>query len=584
MNINVDKNSILKLALGKVSQGEFFEALKLFSQVDSYESDLNRVGCLAMLGDKPYAWDAYRKVRIKYGSTHNCHADQLLTGDALDEIVDYTDHDLPVEQKARADDRISADADWLGFFTKAGNPDFQEAGLDLDFYQDALDWDDPNFSENNFYDINSQEYRTSLRLALEKAYLDEKKGKFKQLSKRFLSLDAPDFETVEAQIILSVYRKEFKNGVKFARKYVEFQDGFTTAGVGAAIDAVLGAGVTSHNKDLLKKLLEIAENDRGEYCVYDLVNYSRLALTEFEDTEKSYVFATELYKKLSFCGIDALKICLCAFYNYGKVEEARQVAVDILNAVPDDVFANGFFMFLNTDFGDKPPMLLDMADKADRFFWVPLAFFYASRISLSQHVKDGRLILDTECYLPLQTIVNFYKKSVICGDIEAFARSAELTHKLIYSAIPTNNDEFFVFAKKVMFSLLNDPVILESIITKAVRLGMREDVYLCLCEDVRMLDLSCLTETDDRFLRTLALVATIGQADVAELQKNFAALKAAVEIGDDSDTTRCVAYALLAMSSKKRDPAIEDAFGEFDKKLYKEYRNYCKQQKKATNK
>lgn len=553
MKIELNNDSLFKLALDKAKNAEYYEALCLFTKIGTYEADINRVGCLAMLDETPYAWEAYRLLISKYYDTHNYHYDVSRTGLAAKDIAQHVERTTPNEHKRPSPKKLYAVGDLLGMYESM--LDFEGyPALDLNFEDDCLNWEDRYFEDGAFFDVSTQKYRDVLRYKVERAFLDDNKEKFNKYSEILLSLNATDIDTVEAQLAVAFYKKNPVVAARIAHKYSRLKE-HTPHGIGNALDCLaMQTELSSADKKALKRMIDAVVACKADICVYDLCEAMQLSLRHFADMDTCLLLAEEIYDRKGYCGIDALKVCACAFFNAGKMDMCHKVAQDILRAIPDDTFAKLLLMLLSNGLPQScEPCYLDIAARDERYFWVPSACYLAAQLALQNALVDNNLSITEELLPCLDAIANSYKLSVMRGDVDEAHAQVELLHGLCTQATFAD-DVYFRFASRQLRSFDTDPAFLEALLMGLVQRRIKKDVLVSVRTRFCMLRLSQVTQDDPRFWNALALYATIRVVDdVTELQNWFEKIVAVVDVANDHDGIWGLTYALLVLTGADRN-------------------------------
>ena len=234
MKIELTDKTKMHTALSLADKGQFYDALCIFSQVDSYESMINRIMCLCQTEDSAYAVDVYRLAKQKYGLTHALYTDCMKLAEnfsALKSVVQFCEPDRTVTLKYEG--TIHADKSLLVNFYDEFDDNYPSP--DLNYAGDTAMFDDPQYASNNFYDVKSVKYLESLRVNMERCYRGGDDEGAEKYAQRLLDADTDHIPTLEAQISLALYREDYKKGVRFAKRLAN-TDGGSYASIGGAIE------------------------------------------------------------------------------------------------------------------------------------------------------------------------------------------------------------------------------------------------------------------------------------------------------------------------------------------------------------
>ena len=245
MTIEINDNVRMAAALDQVAKGNFFEALCLFARVDTYESMLNRIGCLCHLFDSGYSLETYRRFLAKYYFTHNCLHDLGKLGDFVVNTLGYKDGDREIDTESFDEKKISADEGLIGDY---------EPSIDFDYDSFLSNFEEPDDEPiRGFCDVRSTEFFFRM---IERIHGESDKGNLKKVDEimaELLTFDSEDEAVLEGQMLICLAERDYERGAQFAEKLVDLKYLTSYRAITIAV------GLLSHNdqrKDALEKALK----------------------------------------------------------------------------------------------------------------------------------------------------------------------------------------------------------------------------------------------------------------------------------------------------------------------------------------
>ena len=576
MNIELNDNVRMLTAIGKVSEGKYFDALCLFARVDSYESMLNQIGCLCHLSDTGYAVELYRRLLAKYYLTHNCFSDLKRVSAQTVDLLSFFDSALKKDEFD--EDKISCDVNLIADFTRS-----EEDSAYDDFYDE---YEDIPF-DSGLCDVHSTEYFFRM---IQRVQDESEKGNLKKaekIIKELMEFESDDEAVLEGQMLLCLAERNFENGSKFAEKFaaLEHCDSYR----GTAVAVALLSGSNKHKETLhkmLNRMLEFAD----EIADSDLMEYAEIAEGSFETDEVTARFAELLVSRHKHIGCEALRVAARIFCNMGLKKQARDAILTLLSAAPWDSYATVMLMFVDSGIDaklDKAFTNINLVRHLD----VPSQFAVIAEYNLIQRMeksmKTGEpCILTGDDYKLLHCIANVCKTHVYRGNSEKFVNDATVLATILTTFEPQNKTEFFEFAGQQLCSFMPEAPVQKDILLRLINLGYRDKVLISVEKGYYALDLSKLTLNDEKFLDAFSLCAVLRRVDVRKLQRSYAKIKKLVDFNeitkDDAvyDEVHQLAYCMLAISYKDFvESTVADYFSNGEDLLYFVYLDHLAREK-----
>ena len=566
MKIEISDNVLMQAALGKVEEGEYFDALCLFARIDSYESALNQIGCLCELRDVGYAIDLYRKLLANFCFTHNVYTDVRSLGDATEILMAYFGNEPKGEFLLQDDNKYTAKEELLGYYPV----DFDESlfGMeDIDYLADTLSEGFNDTHKSMFYDVKSTDYFRNVRIRMEKAYVDGNFAKGRELQRQYLEIDTDDLETLEVQLFLCLTQQQWKAGVKYALKVANKSDAtYRVMGAAAQILARV-EGYEDVCFQLLNKLVEYGE----EISDVEMMDYVQIAATKLGYGELTLNLCNILYSHYKDAGCSALNLCARVYLNCRQQQKAREAVLTLLRAVPWDSAAVTLLSYVN----NGVVLQLDNVsgyNSLARHFDVPTQLSVVAQYSVLKQLEEKQYALAIDNYPYIDCLSKLCVSEIVKGNAEKFLSEAMVLSAIINSVDPVDKDSFVRLLKEQLCKPLPEPTVNKDFLAKLISLQCKDKVLIALNRGFYTLNLSTLTLAKDKtFVAAFSLCATLRKIDVKRLEKAYKSFKAIYDkqLGDDADAARQLAYCLLAMGYKTFAQSNESAyFGEDERLLY----------------
>lgn len=570
MKIEFSNTTKMRAAIGLANKQRFYDALCLFAQLDSYESLLNQIACLCEMEDTPYAVDLYRLAKQKYCATHAVYADVKSFGEVTETILNFCENDK--KYAAKCDGKIRADKSLLIDFS-AFYDDDDFGAPDLNYAADSVLYEDPTLASNNFFDVKSTQYFDSLRVNMEKCFMNGDEAGAKRYGKRLLDLDTDHLPTLEAQISLILYLENYKKGIVYAERLANAQGG-SHAAVGGAIDIIMRTNPQKHT-DTLAKLIAKAVEVINDVQLYDLEDYVYIATNYLHDVNAAYKFACVLFENYKNASLEALKMCACAFYNSGDTQKAKDAAISLLRAVPTDCYAKILWEFIKRMPYSKNQLPMDLAPRVLRHFCLPTRLTVYANAQLCRRLDvEGDLRLGSEDLFYVSVLMLHCKSLILSNQRKEYYEIATFLRALMATFLPEDNAEFVEFAKSQLLTTMSDQCLEESLVSRLISLGYKGKAFVGLTNGSYLLDFSKVRKVSKLFVDAFSICATLCRVDDAE--KYLIAYKSLVERVQvnkkDPSCIHQVAYAMLCICRKNFSDALEaDFFAENEADLYLKY-------------
>lgn len=590
MKIELTDSTKLHSAISLADKRRFYDALCIFAQVETYESMLNRIACLCEIDDVPFAIDLYRQAKRKYGAEYAVSKDVRELGGSAEAVLDFCEasrqHAASTEGARRADKALLVEHD----------PDFDDdfSAPDLNYLADDDNFYDPYYASNKIFDIKSEDYFDFLRVNMERCFVEGDEAQAQKYAKRLLAVETDHLPTLEAQISLVLYLEKYKSGVAFAERLASVEGG-SHAAVGGAIEILMRVNPKKHLAALDKLLQKALKMD--DVTLFDLEDYVYIASDMLHDYQMANSFAEMLYADFRFASLEALKMCACAFYNVGKIAEAKNAAISLLRVAPDDIFARILCDFLqyetereqnaaNAD-GQNVKIPFEFSSRLIRHYFMPtkLTVYSQSRLIALFEVKTRNkqaesIVLDDKALLYLAVAIASCKSLMITNRRNDYYDMATFIRAVLYTYPPENSESFFAFAKEQLFAVMSDQCINEYLVARLIALGFAEDVYISLPNNrYYVLDLRNVCAegcgADEMFCYAFGVCSTL--FEIKDTQVYIDAYREITQKVpcDPSDpmAVHKIAYAMLCSCKRGFEKSEEAEFFQNDeKKLYDDFK------------
>lgn len=572
MKIELTDKTKMHTALSLADKGQFYDALCIFSQVDSYESMINRIMCLCQTEDSAYAVDVYRLAKQKYGLTHALYTDCMKLAEnfsALKSVVQFCEPDRTVTLKYEG--TIHADKSLLVNFYDEFDDNYPSP--DLNYAGDTAMFDDPQYASNNFYDVKSVKYLESLRVNMERCYMEGDDEGAEKYAQRLLDADTDHIPTLEAQISLALYREDYKKGVRFAKRLAN-TDGGSYASIGGAIEILFKVN-DKRLRSTLKKLMTKALAVKEEATLYDLEDFVHIATVHLNDVEMAVQFAQQLYANFKNTSLEALKLCSMAFYNVGNLAMAQEAAFNLLRAVPEDCYAKVLCDYLKQNRPEEELTHFDSSARVFRHFFVPYKLLYFSGTQCYKYLQmpaDSQTSEKLMFYI--EPIIYNSKAMFLAGKSEEYYENLPFVAQVL-GAFPFLDSHYLAFASRQLFSTLCDQGVAQVLVENLVRLHYDGKLFVCITNAYNLVDFSVLGEfaENEAFIRAFATCVTIARrVETQALVDAYNTVKQFLSEKPKENVSNMLAYAMLKVCDISFDDNyLDEYFLHGDEKLYAKY-------------
>ena len=349
MKICINGESIMKAALKKAAEEEYFEALCLFAQVDSYESMLNQIGCHVMIDYLGYANELCRKLLARYVYTHNCIADLKEMGSGVARMLDCYYNALGGAFTYRDPNKLSADIDLLGNYAWEEDEE-DEPDIDYDGVQELLDILKEGSAprKSQFAEVGSKEYEEMIRDRVISALMSANMKEIRKRSEDLFEIVSYDPATLELQIMLCYHDEDWKRGAAFAKRLADCGCA-SLRGMSMAVEILYHANC---NKRAMRQLLtKLAENG-DDISDEDLALLIKISANSFGYGKLTLSLTDVLYRHYRDAGCTSLRLCARVYNNCKLYSLASEAALMLMQSAPWDSVGKAL-----RDFGKRPAKL-----------------------------------------------------------------------------------------------------------------------------------------------------------------------------------------------------------------------------------
>ncbi len=576
MKIEITEKSKIRSAIKLANNHRFYDALCIFTQVDCYESMLNQIACLCEMEEIHFAIDLYRYTKQKYGEEYAVFTDLNNMDGVAEQVFAFCDPNQAHAESTQG--QKHADKSLLWNFELPDREEFLTP--DLNYVADDAYYYDPKYSPDNFYDVKSELYFDSLRINMERCYLEGDETQAKKFGKRLMALETDHLPTLEAQISLVLYSEKYKNGVRYAKRLAEVEGGSQSA-IGGAIEILMQTD-PQKNLPVLKKLMDKALNVLSEIALFDLEDYVYIASDFLHDYQMAYTFADMLFKDFRRANLEALKVCACAFYNVGDLENAKHAAISLLRAVPKCTFAKVMFDYLKDVNPDDIIVPFEFVPRYFRHNFVPTKLAeFAQRKLINLLESQEEPCLGEEELQCISLLIDSCASLVILNMRKDYYAMATFIRAAVRTFPVKDKAVFFDFAKKHLYSIMCDQSIGEYLLAQMLVLGYTDKVLIGLHEgDYYALDCAKISGAPSSFYFSFAICAVFFAVNKPEKYLDLYNDIAQTVTIDESDQlmSHKLAYTMLRKCQKGFAKSEEEQFfTEEEKTLYKQYKDAKKQ-------
>lgn len=557
-------DKIFDNALKLAREEAYYDALRLFCRIDSYESMLNQMGCLCCMRDVFYAADTYRRFKSKYFATHNCHYDVAKLGAVGKSLLKYAEaKNIKVAEVHGEKSKLYADYSQIAPYDKILENDYYSS--DLNEFADMIL--EENDDATGFFDAKSTEYFDYLHSKLEKAFICGKKKDSDKLAKMYLELETDDIPTLETQLALCAYYQKNSLGAKLAARYANSQDAGerSAKGLSCAVELLMRK---KSDKDNLRKLLQFALETDG-FPPYDLDDFITISNNHLRDGQMAYKFAKTQFARHKEISLEYLKKCIYVFYNNRDYKLAKQAAIALYQAVPNDPYANAILDYVSVL--DNSP--LTVPEIGSIAYALPRSIIVRYQVQFAEKLEKGNYLLTNDDLIKISVLITNCKALYWSGNKENYLLTATFVRAILEQCQVEDIAAFESFARSELASVSPDCLVLDILLLKLIKLGFADTIMIAYGDNSYYLDLSKLVVQDEGFVFALSLCAVIQKVDVCEIQQAYLALVAATGVTyNNLHDGRKVAYCLLAVTDKNFTTSVYvDLFYPEEKELYAQY-------------
>lgn len=586
MLINFSDANKLRTGISLANKGQFFDAICLFAQVESYESNVNRILCWCHMQKFTFvASDLYVKTKQRY--PHCALFSDIRSYSPLtDKLLKVCEHEISIH-----DGTVKANPKLL---IRHNLPTEEEKlpQFDFDNEDDVALFGDPRYSPKKFYDVNSIEYFTSLRVNLLKCYASGDENGVLTFGKRLMAVKTEHMRTLEAQINYVLQGELYEKGMPYARRLVKCKDATYNALVGA-IEIVVRQEVVNPKvlSKLLYKTLEIPDLRPA-----DLQDFTYFASEFVHDDALAYKFALQLKNCEFWHYLDILQLCACAFYNYGDLESARFAAYHAYRAAPDDAFCTALYNFVNAaEEGDRlhlavPPRAMFYLDDNGRWqgymnmdavwgffsncshYFVPKALLDRARFNLKVMLAGNSPQLSDSLIQDFSLLLRHVMYCSCCGP-DDYSSSMQLISEVL-KVPPQSKEKYVDLIKSQLMNPMGSLYLQSLFVAALLRCDCRDVIYVLLQRKYYLLDLSTLGHEEEFIDPISVCVTTVAVTNPTDYYQAFLRIKETLDLSQ-YDAFQ-IAFAMLCMCEKGFSK--QHVYHAFTREMRRLYLDFCKKQ------
>ncbi len=570
MKIEIGGDALMLAAIQKVDDGDIIQALKLFNKVDSYESMLNQVACLSELKDYQYALTAYARLLSRYFTEYDCMNDLYATGDAAEPVRTFfrnePTYSLPVHNR----NKKSADD---GLICNIGEIDLDALdGIladDIDAYFDRLNrciQEEPVYA---FYDVKSKKFFNEQYNRLRKSFIRGDMAEYNRRKQNILDYSQEDSYVLQIKIITCFVDGSYQLGLEFVRKLLVLAEP-TAEALDAAV-RFLTHSDEDDSKELLytalSKLLAFADvSDIGK-----LLDYLKIAMIELRDKDLSLRYAQEIFS-VETLSLQALKLCIIAFYNSGEKELAKQALRAFASCMPHNAFGYLMSELLYSDSVSYGSLRLVNYDGTE--YDAPLEMIIRAQTELLAKATEPNPVFTDRDLMLLDLLNDARRAAVISSDRKRNNEIADTLVKVLHTFDVEYKEGFEAFAKVILADVLPDPTINALLLCRLIKAGYKKQIVITIADDTYILDLSKVKTDDELFVNALSVCAALRKVNVRKMADVYGNLRKVWYPSDGITTldTMQTAYYMMAAAYKGFSQSkIADFFSEEERALYKAF-------------
>lgn len=560
MTIPFDENNIMQVALDRVARREYFDALCLFTQVDSYESMLNQVACLCALEDNGYAAAAYRRLLALYGATHNCIADLLSMGDVFGNLFAYFNYDRKSVFAYRRK-KNNARGELLGYYYWLDMEDIEEEEED-DFDFQPHNPAQVHSGKSVFFDTKSDEYAQNVADRMLYNFMSGKFGVTQDLQKEFFSLRPKSTDLIEMQLLLATMSEKWQLAEEFALKLADRRD-VSVKSLGIVAQTFCH---THTHLDVLEKVFKRIVEQCDDVNDDDLMRYIMYSAKTFGYNDITLELTDALCSHYLDAACSCLLMCAWVYFNFGDYDSATDAMLLMRRAAPWDGLSATLSEYIKENNGQKlsdPHSMFGMLAPIN----VPkeLAEWAYKKLNDSDNLAiDKSNIHLLDCITRMSLCAANDEEDVL-----AFRYCLNL-QRILEKATVADKEEFFRLAKCYLVFPYGTRDITAVYIMQLIRLGCRDKVAVSVNKTPYLLDLSKAVHPDPRYGNVLAICAAFYKTEPPRIAKIFEKLNSEGYI-EPTTSDREIAYAILSIDYGKLADEEEAYFFDEDRELYKRY-------------
>lgn len=520
MNILIDNSTKLRLAIDLANKRKFYDAICIFAQMDNYESNVNCIVCWCHLVPFSFvAADLYARTKQLYPE-RSIYSDVSAYWPLTNQLLKVCECGSSVyEGPVKADPSLLINRETVLSEDVVSEQD----GAMLD---DLSLIDDPRYSPNNIYDVNSEEYFTFLRLSVRRCQLVGDEKKMKEYAKRLWKVKTKHMPTLEAQIEYSLYYGRYKKGLVYAKRAAKCEN--------VSFLALKGAiEIYSYTERTDDEVLSVLLHKISKYTLYDpndLRDYCYFASEFVHDEQLTYEFALQLFNHCEPT-IEVLHVCACAFYNHGDVDRAKNAAYMSFRAAPTDILSVALFRYISENATSEHRLHLDIPPRAVYYvknqgywlnavrlfsvlqfvddcthFFVPKPLLDKAKFNLKVMLAKQNRVLEVDRFNDLALVIRHLRMST-CGISADYDETVSLIDEVL-SVRPADAEMFVAFAKIQLGIPVTNVFLQSALIFALLRCNCKETIYVALPDTNSCLNLGAVKH-EKQFNKAISVCAAL---------------------------------------------------------------------------
>jgi len=539
--VNISDAKKFNVATKMLDDSRYFDALVYFARINGYESELNQIGCLCELGDFPYATGLYCQLANRYASTRDCYRDVAYLGGVVERVLEFFIRPPSYSLVRSKNVKERADLSKIRDFPLEFDNDLYclWSGEFIEILEEFSSFHRPD--NDLFYNVKSNvDHFKSIRRQMRQAISEGNFKKADEIKERLLELPAEDAESCVSKMYLYYRDGKFNEGFEVAKSWNEFHN-YNLEGLDCAIR--LSACVkTQEGLEYLTVFLDEIYKRAGEINAFNLRDYVTYAM-ELGNSQTALNLANALFGRFRDSGCLSLKICCVTYYNCRRMDLARDAVITLLNALPDDAFAQKMLEYVNE--GGTRVKELTFDKSANLYFNVPREMIEEAQFSLREKTASQNGLFEEADRLNVRLLD--------CALKAATCRQDGIREILVSSLDNFSHGERLVELYKEMLSeYLPDFKISEIAFKKLALSGFRESALVSLKNDLYSVDFSYADGVDQTFIYAAAKCATVCKITLKQLKFAYRKLTGTLNLSHSADSSfiNQVAYCLLAIGYK----------------------------------